>query len=129
MRDFLISYDSFIRFGWCHSRHRISVHHILEPHGRAISPEKRFTSEYFTKSKPDPECFLLAMKELGGTPETTFVFEDSVNGLKAARASGGIVMGLLTSNPIDVVKPLSDHTLTDFTLMDYSKLSEVEKFL
>ena len=69
------------------------------------------------------------MKELGGTPETTFVFEDSVNGLKAARASGGIVMGLLTSNPIDVVKPLSDHTLTDFTLMDYSKLSEVEKFL
>lgn len=90
---------------------------------------KIFTSEYFTKSKPDPECFLLAMKELGGTPETTFVFEDSENGLEAARASGGIVMGLLTSNPIDVVKPLSDHTLTDFTLMDYTKLSEIEKLL
>lgn len=90
---------------------------------------KIFTSEYFTKSKPDPECFLLAMKELGGTPETTFVFEDSVNGLKAARASGGIVMGLVTSNPIEVVEPLSDHTLPDFTQMDYTKLLEIEKLL
>lgn len=31
--------------------------------------------------------------------------------------------------PISIVKPLSDHTLTDFTQMDYSKLSEIEKFL
>lgn len=31
--------------------------------------------------------------------------------------------------PIEVVKPLSDHTLTDFTQMDYSKLSEIEEFL
>ncbi|MBQ1632318.1 MAG: HAD family phosphatase [Clostridia bacterium] len=38
--------------------------------------------------KPDPEIFLLANKALGGTPEETAVFEDSVNGLKAAHAGG-----------------------------------------
>lgn len=41
-----------------------------------------------THGKPDPEIFLLANKALGGTPEETAVFEDSVNGLKAAHAGG-----------------------------------------
>lgn len=38
--------------------------------------------------KPDPEIFLLACRLLGGKPETTAVFEDSVNGLLAAHAGG-----------------------------------------
>ena len=38
--------------------------------------------------KPDPEIFVLACSQLGGKPEKTAVFEDSVNGLKAARAGG-----------------------------------------
>ena len=38
--------------------------------------------------KPDPEIFLIAIKALGGKPEETAVFEDSVNGLRAAHAGG-----------------------------------------
>ncbi len=38
--------------------------------------------------KPDPEIFLLACRALHAEPETTAVFEDSVNGLKAAHAGG-----------------------------------------
>ena len=38
--------------------------------------------------KPDPEIFLIASKALGGKPEETAVFEDSVNGLRAAHAGG-----------------------------------------
>lgn len=38
--------------------------------------------------KPDPEIFLLACKALSGTPAETAVFEDSINGLKAAHAGG-----------------------------------------
>ena len=41
-----------------------------------------------THGKPDPEIFLLACEALGAMPETTAVFEDSVNGLKAAHAGG-----------------------------------------
>lgn len=76
---------------------------------------KVYTSESYSKSKSDPDCFLTAMKGLGGTPDDTVVFEDSANGLKAARASGGKVAGLITSNPEEVVAPLSDITLHDFT--------------
>ena len=38
--------------------------------------------------KPDPEIFLLACRALDGAPETTAVFEDSVNGLLAAHRGG-----------------------------------------
>ena len=41
-----------------------------------------------THGKPNPEIFLLACDSLGAMPETTAVFEDSVNGLKAAHAGG-----------------------------------------
>lgn len=85
--------------------------------------DKVYTSENYSKSKPDPECFLTAMKGLGGTPGESVVFEDSVNGLKAARASGGKVVGLVTSNPIDVVKPLSDICIDDFTEMTLKKMN------
>lgn len=84
-----------------------------------------FTSESFTRSKPDPECFLMAMHALGGTPEDTVVFEDSVNGLKAARASGATVVGLVTSNPREVVEPLSDYAINDFTSMSLDRLKEM----
>ena len=40
--------------------------------------DKVLTSEYFSKSKPDPECFLKGMESLGGTPEETVVFESSL---------------------------------------------------
>ena len=84
-----------------------------------------FTSESFTRSKPDPECFLMAMRALGGTPEDTVVFEDSVNGLKAARASGATVVELVTSNPLEVVEPLSDYAINDFTSMSLDRLKEM----
>lgn len=41
-----------------------------------------------THGKPDPEIFLAACGALSGTPGTTAVFEDSVNGLTAAHAGG-----------------------------------------
>ena len=41
-----------------------------------------------THGKPDPEIFLLAANTLSAKPKDTAVFEDSVNGLKAAHAGG-----------------------------------------
>ncbi len=40
------------------------------------------------RPKPDPECFLEAMRREGCTPGETLVFEDSAIGLEAARRSG-----------------------------------------
>ena len=72
------------------------------------------TSEHFSRSKPDPECFLKGMEVLGGTPEDTYVFEDSFHGLKAGRASGAKVIGLATTNPEEAIAPLCDMVINDF---------------
>jgi HAD superfamily hydrolase (TIGR01509 family) len=42
----------------------------------------------YTKSKPDPEAFLLAAFRLGVAPEHCLVFEDTEMGFQAARAAG-----------------------------------------
>jgi len=42
----------------------------------------------YTNSKPDPECFLLAARKLGVTPESCLVFEDTDLGIQAAQAAG-----------------------------------------
>jgi beta-phosphoglucomutase-like phosphatase (HAD superfamily) len=38
--------------------------------------------------KPAPDLFLLAAERLGVRPETCVVFEDSPNGIRAARSAG-----------------------------------------
>lgn len=73
------------------------------------------TSEHFSRSKPDPECFLKGMEILGSTPENTVVFEDSVHGLAAGRASGAYVVGIATSNKSEELAPLCDMVIDDFT--------------
>ncbi|WP_297974901.1 HAD family phosphatase [uncultured Bacteroides sp.] len=85
------------------------------------------TAEMFTASKPAPDCFLLGMKVFGTTPETTYVFEDSFNGLKAGMASGATVVGLTTTNPRPEIAPLCHHVLNDFEGFTYDKLVGLHK--
>lgn len=85
------------------------------------------TAEMFTASKPAPDCFLLGMKVFGTTPETTYVFEDSFNGLKAGMASGATVIGLATTNPRAEIAPLCHHVLDDFEGFTYDKLVGLHK--
>jgi beta-phosphoglucomutase family hydrolase len=42
----------------------------------------------YTKSKPDPEPFLIAAERLGVKPEDCLVFEDTEMGIQAATAAG-----------------------------------------
>lgn len=81
------------------------------------------TSEDFSKSKPDPECFIKGMERLGGTPETTIVFEDSIHGITAGRAAGAYVVGLATTNKREVIEPLCDMVIDDFSDFSLEKLA------
>ncbi len=72
------------------------------------------TSEWFTKSKPDPECFIKGMEVLGAGPSETYVFEDSIHGINAGRASGAHVIGLATTNPRGVIEPLCEKVIDNF---------------
>lgn len=54
--------------------------------------------EMVENAKPAPDCFLLGAKLLGKDIKDCYIFEDSLNGLKAALASGGKVIALSTTN-------------------------------
>ena len=94
----------------------------------AAHPELRelvdavLTSEHFSKSKPDPECFLKGMEVLGGRPEDTYVFEDSIHGINAGRAAGAKVIGLATTNKREALTPLCDMVIDDFTQISVADL-------
>jgi len=57
-------------------------------------PEPRITAESVSKSKPDPEGFLLAASVLGVEPAECVVFEDSGAGIHAGLAAGMTVIGV-----------------------------------
>ena len=62
-----------------------------------------FTAEDFAKSKPDPYCYLLGASHFGVKPTECVAFEDSINGFKSVKAAGMPLVGLATSNPVEVI--------------------------
>lgn len=80
------------------------------------------TADCFTKSKPEPECYLVGAKAFGLEPHDCVVFEDSLNGIRAGKAAGMYVVGLSTTNPADVIAPLCDEVIPDFQDYDYQHL-------
>lgn len=89
--------------------------------------DRILTAEMFAHSKPAPDCFLLGMEIFGTTPETTYVFEDSFNGLKAGMASEATVVGLATTNSREDIAPLCHYVLDDFEGFTYDKLTQTHK--
>ena len=86
--------------------------------------DRLFTAEDAERSKPAPDCYLNAMSFFGTAPEACVVFEDSLNGLKAARASGAAVVGLSTTLLQETVAQYSDYVMADFTDITPASLRE-----
>lgn len=56
------------------------------------------TDEDVTRSKPDPQPYLIAAERLGVAPADCVVYEDSFNGLLSGRRAGCRVVALATTN-------------------------------
>jgi HAD superfamily hydrolase (TIGR01509 family) len=69
------------------SSNRQSVEHAMS--GLGLLDRFRLTvcAEDCTRSKPDPQCYLLAAERLGVAADRCLVFEDSQAGLQAARSA------------------------------------------
>lgn len=80
------------------------------------------TAEHFTHSKPHPDCYLRAAARFSVEPEKCVVFEDSINGLRSGRAAGMRVVGLSTTNPPEVIAPLSDLVIPDYLSLSLKML-------
>ena len=65
-----------------------------------------------TKSKPDPEIYLMACEKIDGKLQNAFAIEDSYNGIRSAQAGGLraiMVPDLLPAN--EEMKELSEVVL------------------
>ncbi|PUB12260.1 HAD family hydrolase [Paenisporosarcina sp. OV554] len=74
------------------------------------------TRDDVTTVKPDPELYLQAIKALGVQPEEAVAFEDSLNGLKAARAAG--LKCVIFPNPVTTNLAFEDFSLRLFSMAE-----------
>ena len=75
-----------------------------------------------SRPKPDPEIYQKAMGTLGVEPGESVVFEDSMTGIRAARASGATVVGVATTQTTDELRPFVDDVIGDFREMTPDRL-------
>ena len=56
-------------------------------------------SAQYARGKPAPDCFLEAARRIGAAPADCIVFEDAVNGVRAAHAAGMRAVALAAQTP------------------------------
>lgn len=83
-------------------------------------------SEDVARVKPQPDLFLAALEALGLQPEAGLVFEDSLNGVLAARRAGLRVV--LVPNPVTEQLEIDGETLRLRSLADVSPGWLLDKF-
>src|SRR5437764_5172487 len=86
------------------------------------------TGDHVSCGKPDPMIFRLACNRLRVRPTETLVFEDSVSGVRAAKAAGTKCMGVA----IDGIIPLlleagADEIIPDFSVITLERILNLPK--
>jgi beta-phosphoglucomutase len=84
------------------------------------------TGEDFARGKPDPEIFIRAAEKLHVAPGDCVVVEDSINGLKAARAAGAYAIGVTNTFPREKLAPHADHVVESITELRLESLRRLK---
>lgn len=80
------------------------------------------SGEDFQRGKPDPEIFLKAAALLQIEPARCVVIEDSINGLKAARAAGMAAIGVTNTFSADKLMPYADEVVHSLESLSIPRL-------
>jgi HAD superfamily hydrolase (TIGR01509 family) len=94
----------------------------LERHGIRGLFDTVCSRDHVERVKPAPDLFLLAATRLGVAPERCVVFEDSPNGIRAARAAGMRCVAI--PNPVTCTLPMDGADLVLRSLAERS-LAEI----
>ncbi len=78
-----------------------------------------YTREDVKEMKPDPEIYLKAMNAIGFEPSECLIFEDSLIGAEAAKASGAEVAVIYDKYSDDERKEIN--ALADYVIEDYKQ--------
>ena len=93
--DFLaVARTGFARLGVATSATRADFELVVDRFGLERAFDAIVTSDDTTRSKPDPEPYLVALDRLGLPARAALAVEDSPNGVLSAAAAGVLVVGL-----------------------------------
>lgn len=85
------------------------------------------TGDEVHNSKPDPEGYLTAAREIGVDPQKCAVFEDSLQGVKAGRAAGAYVVGVAGTLKAEDIAPYCDKVVYGLGEVDSDELANILK--
>ncbi len=85
------------------------------------------TADLITKSKPDPEGYLLGASKIGCDAKRCVVFEDSLQGVKAGQNSGAYVVGVAGTLPAEILAPYADIVIDSLEEISLDKLVDTIK--
>lgn len=88
----------------------------LERHNLAAYFSSICTSDHVAKVKPDPELYMQSLDNLGVSGEEAIAFEDSLNGLKAAKSAG--LHCVIVPNEVTRYSPFCEHNLMINSMSD-----------
>ena len=77
------------------------------------------------KSKPAPDVYLLAAQRLGVLPKDCIVFEDSPNGLSAAKSAEMYCIVIQNDKQLDNLLKLADYRISSFKELTFEKLATI----
>jgi len=107
---------------WAKSRYRMALATSATPRNRTKALSLLGIADYFEvvidadgfqHPKPDPEIFLTAMKGLHLSATECWVIEDSVNGLRAAKAAGCAAVAITTTFDANVLSAAGADVVVD----------------
>ena len=76
------------------------------------------TADLISKSKPDPEGYLLGAEKIGRDIRNCIVFEDSLQGVKAGHNAGAFVIGVAGTLGKEIIAPYSDLVVDSLEELD-----------
>jgi len=91
---------------------------------RWFEPRKIVFDDLIRPGKPAPDCYLAAAAIIGLEPSRCVVVEDSLSGIRAARAAGiGLVIGLTSSQGAEALREAGAHeTVENLGMMERERL-------
>ena len=114
--------DKARRLGLCLAIASSSPHSWVDTHLTRLGLYHRFDSIVCAddvppgRTKPNPDLFLMALQRLEVQPSEAIVFEDSPNGVRAAKNAG--IFAVAVPNPVTVRLKIEDADLTLNSLND-----------
>jgi putative hydrolase of the HAD superfamily len=114
-----------LKIGLASSSNRSWVDKYLHRYDLAHYFETIHTADDVHKVKPDPALYWQALDSLGAFGSETIVFEDSVNGLKAAKAAGAYCV--IVPNPVTANLPFDHYDLRLNSMSDMALQDVIHK--